>query len=290
MNQNKNDAKTIRKDSFNFKPEDLQKLRMQFEIYSDEEDKIDASQFGLLMTQFFSSLKELSKLIFDAIKKEDKTKLKFNEFAKFFEELIGNGDQQNFKFSFRILTKNLSDSFNKTDLKNFLKEIQKLDKNSAENVTGFHYSPELNYCNLESELEELTDYVFSEFSQNGKISDISFERFSEVLENNDLIFLIFKSLNGGLSDLLLFKESEKDLKEFLEEVTLIENQIEDFLMEDQNYFQNSQIKRASSPFIEHTDKKDRKGLINLSLKKLNSVVSKKLQSKSSLIFSPLILK
>ena len=287
--EKKNDKEDLNKPVFKFKEEEVKSLKTRFEKYFDEEGKIGKKEFKIIMSQSFQSLKQISDLIFDAIIKSEPDSLDFDELVGFFEELLNKEKSKNLNFSFRLLTKNKKDTFNRDDLKLFLIEIEKLNTHDhdyeMENQDfNFFMEIEDNNGSEQQDLDELTEFLFMEFSMNGKYEEIEYDRFSEVLENNELIFIIFNSLSGGLTDLILLKKSDKYLKEFIEDIYAVEGQIENYFVKNNLKLENEEsLKKASSMSKENPYEMCKSPTIAIKrgLKRFNSIVSK---SKASVYF------
>ena len=222
---------------FKFKSEELKELKQKFDEYADFEKKVDINGFKQIIGKFFGSLKELTSLIFDAIIKQEESRINFKELVNFFEELLSKEDTNDLTFSFRLLTKNKKNSFNKNDLKLFLQELKKLDPESNKEARKLHTHEVLSIAEeniqcSEDEIQIFTDLVFNEFNKEGNLENIYYDRFAEVLKENDFIYLTFKSLNGGLADLILFKESEQNMKNFIQQIAIVEEEIMKFLEQE----------------------------------------------------------
>lgn len=222
----------IIKPKYKFKPEDLEDLHKKFVNYSGSNGKLSKFGFGRLISATVGSLEKISNLIFHAIIKEEDNLMTFEELVEFFEDLLSNSNGECLKFSFRLVTKTKKEKFSKEDLRNFLKEIKKLDQDLIPESESGVRDHLMKSNPRDSVLNQLTEYIFEDFSLGGKLIEIDYERFCKVLYENDNIFVVFKSLNGGLCDFLLLKEAEINLKKFSQDISGIELRIKGFLDEE----------------------------------------------------------
>ena len=231
---------------------DIKELNKKFKYYSKNSSlNLNKQEFKLLISDLFISLGGLSDWIFDTIKKESLHKIEFDEFLHFLECLLSTDKTKKYQFSFELLTKNNKETFTKEDLKAFLYEINKIENEqwntfneqefliSDKNIHPYELNQKNETINKKETygnnklVDELADYVFEEFKDgNNNLEDlekITFERFTEVMDTNDMIYILFKSFSTGIGDLMVLKESEKHIKEFVDELAEIELKFIDYL-------------------------------------------------------------
>ena len=243
--------------NFEFSLDDTNGLKKKFYQFTKNADFLDKKGFKELISVCVESLTNISEIIFDAILKKDREKLYFTEFLEFFEKLVSNENGQDLEFSFRLVTKNLKDVFFKDDLTRFLKEILKLkhdssnsnifEENDIEDLAYIIYEEFIYEENESKKLNKSIDSRKLNKSTDSKKIDkgVDYEKFVKVLRNNENIFLLFKSLNAGMDDFLLIKETENNIKKFSQKINKIEEKIRKFLREELKIVQESIINQVS---------------------------------------------